>query len=112
MEFFRIFVVKEWGGVRSWSVLALACGGDSEGRNRVWRILWETWLVIEPFYEVGNVIGHGDIDILVVVMPLEVEATEVAASPVDGGDIFVLEGIEEVQSVCLCEVFDCKVINT
>ena len=51
-----------------------------EGRFKwcrwVWGILWEAGSVRKFLKESGDIGGHGNIDVVVVVVPAEMEATE------------------------------------
>ena len=51
-----------------------------EGRFKwcrwVWGILWEAGSVRKFLKESGDIGGHGNIDVVVVIVPAEMEATE------------------------------------
>ena len=60
---------------------------------------------------VWDILGHVDIDEAIVVVPMEGEATVVAASPIGSDGIFSGEDGEEMEDITNACVLDAKVIN-
>ena len=58
-----------------------------------------------------DVPGHGNINVAVVVMPIEGKAAVEGACPVDGEIVMLLECIQEVLSMFLLNKFNTKIIH-
>ena len=58
-----------------------------------------------------NIIFHGNIDVFLFVIPLEVHAAVRVACPVDGAFVVCLYGGDEVLCIVSTKVFDAEVVN-
>ena len=67
--------------------------------------------MFEFLKSVGDILGHVDIDEAIVVIPMEGEATVVAASPIGSDGVCSGEDREEMEDVTNPGVLDSKVIN-
>ena len=59
----------------------------------------------------GNILGHRDVDVASIVVPVDGEAKVTGAGPIFGKGIFLFEGMEQVVGVRAREVFDAEVVN-
>lgn len=67
--------------------------------------------VMKFFKSRCDVLWHGNVDVAVVVVPCEVQATVYRAVPVDADFVFRLEGVDEVMDVLFIGVFDTEIVN-
>ena len=68
--------------------------------------------VVQGFKSFLNILGHGDVNISVWVVPFEGKATIEGTGPVNGDGVVLLECIDEVLGIGFVDVFDAKVIDT
>jgi hypothetical protein len=68
-------------------------------------------LVVEFCEGTLDVAGHGDVDVFLLIVPVDGEPAVLGTGPVDGGGVCVADGIDEVVYVGLVEVFDAEVID-
>jgi len=74
------------------------------------RALW--WCMV-VFGECSvNIIMHGNVNVFLVIVPLQIHTAIGAASPVDGALVVSLDGCNEVVCVGPTEVFNSEVIDT
>ena len=57
-----------------------------------------------------DIIWHGEIDMLILVIPFEVDSAECCSLPIDGNIIMFLESGDEVFSSVSADVLDAKII--
>ena len=57
-----------------------------------------------------EIFGHGDVSGFCDVVPLHVESAEEGTSPVEGGDVDFMEGLDEVVRVLFSVILDAKVV--
>ena len=69
------------------------------------------WLVTQSVESLGNIAGHGDVNVASVVIPVDFETEVTGSGPVDGEAIPGGKGRKEVIGVCLGEVFDAEVVH-
>jgi len=67
--------------------------------------------VAETFQSTGNIAGHGEFDRAFGVVPLQVEATELCAGPINGDGVVTAEGGDEKVGNALANILDAKVIE-
>jgi len=67
--------------------------------------------VAKTFQSSGNIAGHGEFDRVCGVVPVEVEAAELCAGPINGDGVVTTEGGDEKVSSGLANILDAKVID-
>ena len=67
--------------------------------------------VLEFGESFGDIIGHGNVDLTSIVMPIDGKAKVAGASPIDVQWLFFAEGFEEVIRIRFFEIFYSKIVN-
>ncbi len=100
------------GGRRGGEGASVGRGGGARGRRGVGRMRGDVgWFVCELKEGALYVVLHGDVNVALVVVPIECKSAVESAGPVNGEFIVCLECINEMLGVGLGEVFDSKVID-
>ncbi len=69
------------------------------------------WCVLELDESLRYIIKHGDIDIFVDVVPVDIHSKIACAAPVLGAFVVFFQDAGEVLNVFTADVFDAEVIN-
>ena len=59
--------------------------------------------VLEAFQGFVDGVGHGDVDVLFCVVPIDGNPAVISTRPVDGDEVMLLECIDEVGGAISCE---------
>jgi hypothetical protein len=59
----------------------------------------------------GNIVGHGEIDCAIFVIPVQCETAIEAAGPVRGDGVQIFEGCDQMPCVFIANVFDAELVN-
>ncbi len=99
-----------WGRVYGLCILfgSTVCGFDM----RIWLMLglcW--WRMLESDESLRYIIKHGDMDIFVDVVPVNIHSKIACAAPVLGAFVVFFQNAREVIDVFMANVFDAEVIN-
>jgi hypothetical protein len=76
----------------------------------VLRLCW--WRVLELDECLRYIIKHGDMDVFVDVVPVDIHSKIACAVPVSGALVVIIQDAGEVLDVLTADVFDAKVVNT
>ncbi len=74
------------------------------------RLCW--WRVLELDECLRYIIKHGDMDVFVDVVPVDIHSKIACAVPVSGALVVIIQDAGEVLDVLTADVFDAKVVNT
>jgi hypothetical protein len=79
----------------------------------VGRVLWAGWwLVLESVKCFGDISGHRYVNIVVGVIPVDCQATILAAGPIDGDCVVCLKCSNQVECIIVVEVFYSEIIDS
>jgi hypothetical protein len=67
--------------------------------------------VLESGKSAGDIVGHGDVNIIFVVVPFNNETAVVLSGPVNRNLVVGTQGIEQMIGIRLREIFDAKIVN-
>ena len=112
-EFLTVFDLSgsEFTSGASWFgiLLFLAVYGGGIRVRRVLRLLG--WWMTKSCKGFGDILGHGEVDGAVLVIPIQMDATEDFAIAVDCYIVVFLETVDEVVGMDLANDFDAEVID-
>ena len=83
-----------------------------DGGGRMGGVLWGFWEWVTELAKGGfDILGHGDVEGVIVVVPVEGDPTVEGAGPVGGAFVVLVQGIGEV--LCMFEsfVFNAEVVD-
>jgi hypothetical protein len=67
--------------------------------------------VLESYKGFGDIVGHGEVDSLFVIVPIKMDSTEDFAVTVDGEIVVFSKAVDEVIGVGLANNFDTEIVN-
>ena len=68
--------------------------------------------MVECVKGVLDILGHGNVNVAVLVVPFQGHATVQGAIPIKGNGVALLEGVHKMLSILLVGVLHTKIINT
>ena len=76
-------------------------------------MLWPLrWFVFEMLEKFRDVFGHGDVEILFLVVPIKHDSTVEGACPIFRDGVMLVYGVDQVVRIFFSNVLDTKIIYT
>jgi len=102
-------LVQGWRGGGGDKLGFLTIDGDCPGMRGILRFGGSR--VLESAESLGDVTRHREVDVALVIVPVELETKVLGAGPILGELIFGGKGGKEVIGIVFAEIFDAKVVN-